>query len=55
LRMGIWQLRIEEVHYVDEHIGQGKVRGIIVKGMETRVFRIIPLTNIPLTSSLLSV
>ena len=30
--------------------GQGKVRGIIVRGMKRSVLRIIPLTNIPLTS-----
>jgi hypothetical protein len=32
-----------------EHIVQGKVRGMIVKGMGKCVFRIIPLTYIPLT------
>jgi hypothetical protein len=32
-----------------EHIVQGKVRGMIVRGMGKCVFRIIPLTNIPLT------
>ena len=32
-----------------EHIVQGKVRGMIVKGMGKCVSRIIPLTDIPLT------